>query len=438
MPVGSITKRTVDALEPSSSDRFLWDEDLTGFGLRVTPSGHKSYVVQYRVPGLGRRGFPKRIVLGEHGVLTPEEARRLARQQLGKVAHGADPAADRAARRAAATIRELGAAYLEDVRVRHKRRTAREYERLWNKHVLPAFGSRPAPEVTASDLRRLHRSLAKTPYLANRVLAMLGAFFTYASKEGIRPPHDNPAHGLEFYPEKPRERFLTPQEFRRLGEALARAEGQGLPPALHHRRKPMSKETAKHRPKSADAPIPANPFGAAAIRLLALTGCREGEILSLPWDAVDVERGYLRFADTKTGKSIRPLSESAMAVLAALPRIEGNRFVLPGAKPGEHLKGIRRLWDAVRHAAKLDGVRLHDLRHSYASVPASSGESMLILRTLLGHKRVATTERYAHLADDPVKRAADRAASSIATWLGNRDPGEPAAQGSKTKQQMLK
>ncbi len=421
MPVGPITKRTVDALRPSSDDLFLWDQDLTGFGLRVTPSGHKSYVVQYRIPGLGRRGFPKRIVLGEHGVLTPEEARRLARQQLGKVAHGADPAADRAARRAAATMKELGAVYLEDVRVRHKKRTATEYQRLWNKHVLPAFASRPVPEVSAADVRRLHRSLAKTPYLANRVLAMLGAFFTYVSKEGVRAPHDNPAHGVEFYPEKPRERFLTPQEFRRLGQALSRAEHQGLPPAPDHRRKPKDKETAKHRPKSADTPIPANPFGVAAIRLLALTGCRENEILSLAWDMVDFERGYLRFADTKTGKSVRPLSKSAAAVLEALPRIEGNRFVLPGAKPGEHLKEIKRLWCAVRHTATLDGVRLHDLRHSYASVPASSGESLLILRTLLGHKRVATTERYAHLADDPVKRAADRAASSIATWLGDRD-----------------
>ncbi len=421
MPLGRITKRTVDALEPSSADVFLWDEDLAGFGVRVTRRGHKSYVVQYRVPGLGRRAFAKRIVLGEHGVLTPEEARRLARQELGRVAHGRDPAADRAARRAAASVKALGETYLDDARATLKESTVLEYRRLWNKHVVPALGSRPVPEVASVEVRRLHRSLHMTPYLANRLLAMLGAFFTYASKQDVRAPHDNPAHGVEFYPERARERFLTPQEFRRLGDALSRAEKEGLPPAPNQRRKPASKQTAKHRPKAADQPIPANPFGVAAIRLLALTGCRESEILSLTWDAVDFERGHLRFSDTKTGKSTRPLSKAAAAVLDALPRIDGNRFVLPGAKSGEHLKEIKRLWYAVRHAAKLDGVRLHDLRHSYASVPASSGESMLVLKTLLGHKRVATTERYAHLGDDPVKRAADRAASSIATWLEGPD-----------------
>jgi integrase len=419
MAVGRITKRTVDALEASSSDLILWDEDLTGFGLKVTPKGHKSYVVQYRVPGLGRRGFAKRIVLGEHGTLTPDEARRLARLELGKVARGTDPAADRAARKAAGSMKEAGVAYLEDFRVRHKRRTATEYTRLWNKHVVPALGTRPVPEVTQAEIRRLHRSLSRTPYLANRVLEMLGSFFTYASKQGARPSQDNPAHGVEPYEEKPRERFLTPQEFRRLGEALARAERQGLPRPPNLRQRPKNEETAKHRPKSADNPVPANPFAVAAVRLLALTGCREGEILSLPWDAVDFDRGYLRLADTKTGKSIRPLSKAAAAVLESLPRIEGNPFVLPGAKPGEHLKEIKRLWFAARHAAKLDGVRLHDLRHSFASVPASSGESLLIIKTLLGHKRAATTERYAHLADDPVKRAADKAASSIAAWLGD-------------------
>jgi integrase len=158
----------------------------------------------------------------------------------------------------------------------------------------------------------------------------------------------------------------------------------------------------------------------AAIRLLILTGCREGEILSLRWDAVDFERGYLRLADTKTGRSVRPLAQSAAALLATLPRISSNPFVLPGLKPGDHLKEIKRVWYAVRYAAGLDEVRLHDLRHSFASVPASSGESLLIVRALLGHKRASTTERYAHLADDPVRRAADRAASSIAGWLAGQ------------------
>lgn len=164
----------------------------------------------------------------------------------------------------------------------------------------------------------------------------------------------------------------------------------------------------KHRPKTADIPIPANPYAITAIRLLALTGCREGEILSLRWDAVDADRGYLRLADSKTGKSVRPLGQAAAAVLDTLPKIEDNPYVLPGRKEGEHLMEITWVWFAVRQEAKLDDLRLHDLRHSFASVPATSGESLLVVRSLLGHKRAATAERYAHLSNDPVKRAADK------------------------------
>ena len=422
MPHIRITKRAVDALKPTDKYYIEWDEDLRGFGIRVYPSGQKTYVVQYRLPGRGRRSFARRIALGEHGELTPDQARTLAKRELGKVAGGGDPAGTRAQSRQAASVKELGANYFEEIESRHKKSTITEYRRLWKKHVLPKIGTKPVAEVTDTDMRRLHRGLSETPYLANRVAAMMGGFFTYAQKERVRHRGDNPAHAVEFYDEKPRERFLTQAEFRKLGDALSRAETTGLPPAPRDRREPPDAKTAKHRPKIADKPIPANPFGVAAIRLLALTGCRENEILSLPWAAVDFERGYLRLSDTKTGKSNRPLSQSAAAVLHALPRFENNPFVLPGAKPGEHLKEIKRLWNAVRFAAKLQEVRLHDLRHSYASVPAASGESLLVVRSLLGHKRVATTERYAHLGDDPVKRAAERASGAIASWLSGPIP----------------
>lgn len=238
--------------------------------------------------------------------------------------------------------------------------------------------------------------------------------------------NESPARSIKPYTESARERFLTADEFRRLGDALGRAERQGLPPAPKYRKSAASPKTAKHRPKNADDPVKANSVAIAAIRLLILTGCREGEILSLRWDAVDFERGYLRFADTKTGRSVRPLAQSAAALLETLPRINGNPFVLPGLKPGEHLKEIKRVWYAVRHAASLDEVRLHDLRHSFASVPASSGDSLLVVRALLGHKRASTTERYAHLGDDPVKRAADRTANTIAGWLASETSSNPS------------
>ncbi len=418
MPSERVTKRSVDALVPSDKDLFLWDDSLPGFGVKVTPSGHKSYVAQYRPGAGGRRAVAKRIVLGQHGVLTPDEARKRAKQILGSVAHGHDPADERASEKQRQTVSELGESYLKEVKDRKKAGTAKEYERLWKKHVIPGLGSKKAAAVTAQDIRKLHGSMSETPYVANRVVAMLGGFFRFAERENARPPHMNPARGIELYPESPRERFLTPDEFRMLGVALTTAETDGLPPAPQHKRKPGKPEKQKHRPKSKDKPIPANPLAVAAIRLLALTGCREGEILSLRWDAVDLERGYLRLADSKTGKSVRPLGQSAAEILGTLPKIEGNPYVLPGLKKGEHLKEITRVWFAVRQAAKLDDLRIHDLRHSFASVPATGGESLLVVRSLLGHKRASTTERYAHLADDPVKRAADRASSDIAGWLG--------------------
>ena len=427
MAVKSITKRTVDAIKPTSRDQFVWDDALPGFGIKVTPSGRKVYVMQYRVAGLGRRAFAKRVTLGEHGPLTPDEARKLAKRELGRVAQGSDPAAERSRWKTASTVAEVGTAYLNDAQAR-RASDAADYERrrIWDKHIVPAIGSKLVAKVSAVDVRRMHRSMHETPYLANRVVGLLRSVFAFASKEGLRPAHDNPAMGVDPYPEENRERFLTPDEFRRLGEALDRAENVGLVPAPKKRRKPKLAKHRKHVPKSAGKPIPAEPAGVAAIRLLATTGCRENEILSLRWDAVDFERGFLRLADTKTGRSTRPLGAAAIAILRALPVAEGNPFVLHGGRAHAHVKELRRLWEAVRYAAKLEDVRLHDLRHSFASVPAMSGESMLVVRSLLGHANVATTERYAHLADDPVKRAADRTAGDIAGWMsGGETPITP-------------
>jgi integrase len=255
---------------------------------------------------------------------------------------------------------------------------------------------------------------------------VVGAFFAFAAREGVRPWYDNPARSVQPYREQPRERFLTAAEFARLGQALSRAELNGLPPAPAHRRRPRSEATAKHRPKSADQPRPANPFAIAALRLLALTGCREHEILSLRWEAVDLERGHLRLADTKTGRSVRPLGSAAREILAALPRTKDSPYVLPSGSPGQHLREVKKVWAAVRHAACLDGVRLHDLRHSFASVTAIGGDSLLVIRALLGHADIATTQRYAHLGDDPVKCAADRTSQAIAALLdGKRTPITP-------------
>ena len=419
-----ITKRLVDSIEPSDRDRIIWDSELPGFGFRVRPTGHKTYVVQYRIPGLGRRGFAKRVSLGEHGKLTPEEARKLAKVQLGNVALGDDPATARDRKKGIPTVRELGKTYLSDTASRLKERTAAEYKRLWTHHVLPAIGNKQVTDVSASDVRRLHRSMKDVPYGANRTLALLSAFFSFAAAEGVELASGNPTSHVERFPEEPRERFLAAEEFKVLGSVLATAEQKGLPPAPGKRYKFRNQDTKKHRPKIADVPIVADPFAVAAIRFLALTGCRKSEALTLRWEAVDFERGYLRLGETKTGRSVRPLSKTVAQLLASLPRLEKNPFVFPGKLAGQHLKEIDRLWHAVRYAAKLDELRLHDLRHSYASFSAVDGESLLVIRSLLGHKNIATTERYAHLGDDPVKAAAERASLGISRLLV-RTPQRP-------------
>lgn len=420
MPKARITKRTVDAMRPAAVNTFLWDTELRGFGVKCTPAGRRVYVVQYRTVG-GRRGVTKRLTLGEHGALAPEYARTLARGVLAEVAGGGDPAAERAEQKRAPTVAELAPSYLDEVRAKKKPTTAYEYARLVTGAVVPALGRLRVADVSRRDVAKLHRAWAERPVAANRLLQLLGAFFAWCERQGYREEGANPARGVEHYRETARERYLSAEELARLGRALMIAERDGLPPALKHRKHPKSEQTAKHRPKSADTPKRANPFGVAAIRFLALSGFREQEALSLRWDAIDVGRGIVTLEQSKTGRSIRTLGAPALELLDDLPRLEGSPYVFPGAKSGAPLKEIKRLWESVREAAQLTDVRLHDLRHSFASVAVSGGASLPLVGALLGHRVFTTTQRYAHLADDPRKRVADETASTIAAALRRSD-----------------
>ena len=218
MATARLTKRAIDALVPDSDrDFFVWDADPKGFGVRVFPAGRKVFVLKYRPRGsLATR----RLKLGVYGSVTVDQARRLARRYLGAVSEGADPAREQHGERHAVTVATLGASYLDDVRVRRKPGTAGEYTRLWDKHVVPALGRHAVAKVTTAEIARLHRALHETPYVANRVLAVVGAFFTFAAREGARERHDNPAYGVEFYPERKRDRFLAPAEYATLFDAL--------------------------------------------------------------------------------------------------------------------------------------------------------------------------------------------------------------------------
>jgi len=239
------------------------------------------------------------------------------------------------------------------------------------------------------DIAKLHHELGDTPYQANRTLALLSKFFDWAEKRGLRPDGSNPCRHIEKYREGRRERFLSQAELARLGDTLREAE----------------------QVKSC------SPWVIAAVRLLTLTGARLNEILSLQWEHVSEEHECLMLPDSKTGRKAIHLNAPALALLQSIPRLEGNPFVICGERAGRHLVNIEKPWRRIRKAAKLDDVRLHDLRHSFASVAASGGQSLVVIGKMLGHSQPATTARYAHLADDPVKAASDAVGRHIAAAM---------------------
>jgi integrase len=420
MPRGRITKRAVDALQcPAGRDRdFLWDDALAGFGVAAFPTGRKVYVAQYRQNGRSRRAN-----IGEHGRLTPDEARSQAKTILGAVETGADPIAERRAAREAPTFGEVARDFLAlHVAVKRKPRTFQAYDVLLRKHIVPAIGGARIAEVRRADVARLHSRMSGAPGAANRTIALVSAIWNWAARRQIVSFDANPAKGLERNRETRSERFLTTNEFARLGSALAEGETTGLPYAVDE-----TKPGAKHAPKPDKRRSKLDPFAVAAIRLLILTGARLREILDAQWQHVDCERGIIFLQDSKTGKKPVYLSAAAQAVLADLPRIEGNPHVIAGAKDGAPRADLKKPWRAVTRAAGLSGVRLHDLRHSFASIGAGASMGLPVIGKLLGHSQAATTHRYAHLDADPMRRAAETISATIDAAMRGEKAGNIVA-----------
>lgn len=416
MAQGRLTKRAVDALrcEVGKDRAFLWDDALAGFGVAAFPTGRKVYVAQYRKDGRSRR-----VTIGEHGRLTPDEARSQAKVILGAVEKGADPIAERRAARAVRTFGEIAGDFLSlHVAAKRKGRTHDEYAALFRVHVKPAIGGKRVVDVRRGDVARLHSRMADRPFQANRAVAFISAVWNWAARREEVNLASNPAKGIERYPEQGREKFLTSAEFARLGDALRDAETVGLPWAVDE-----SGPRAKHLAKPDKRCVKLDPFAVAAIRLLILTGARLREILDAKWSQVDFERGVMFLADSKTGKKPIYLSAAAQQVLAALPRIEGNPHVIAGAKEGAARADLKKPWAAVKRAAGLDGVRLHDLRHSFASFGAGASLGLPIIGKLLGHSQAATTHRYAHLDADPLRRAVDTIGATISAAMDGKKGG---------------
>ncbi len=380
--MAKLSKRSVDAATAGPTLKVIWDDELRGFGVRIHPTGRKVYIVKCRINGQQRF-----ITIGQHGPVTAEHARARAYEILSEAKNGRDPAQELDQARKAPTMKALGQRFLEEhVAVRCKPSTQYEYRRSVELFINPKIGTRRVTDIQRRDIAELHHSLRHIPYQANRTLGVLSKMFNLAEVWGLRPDGSNPCLHVKKFLEEKRERFLSADEYAALGRTLAELE------------------TTESEPVSV----------IAAIRLLMLTGCRLGEIMTLKWAYVDWQAKAFRLPDSKTGAKVVLFGDAVATVLRAIPQLPDNPWVITGTKEGARLTDLQPPWRRIRHKAELDDVRLHDLRHSFASGALFLGEGLPMIGKLLGHTQVQTTARYAHLALDPVRSAAEKVSSFIA------------------------
>jgi len=410
-----LTKRFVDALKPVDRDMLYRDDDLTGFALRVKPSGARTWVIQYR----NSAGRTRKLALGRVGVLTPDEARQRARKALGRVAEGEDPSATRNAERGAMTMADLCRDYMADAdkglvlgkgrRPKSETTLASDRSRIAC-HIVPYLGTMSAADVSQSDVRRFMHAIqtGKTARIAKsstgrmklvkggsssatRTIGLLGGIFSYAVRHEIRA--DNPVRGVERPADGRRTTYLSMDDYGKLGAALRAAEREGE-----------------------------SPLAIQAVQLLALTGCRRGEVVSLTWPEIDLEARQLRLAQTNEGYSIRPLGQAAVDLLDGLPRHAKSETVIARGEDGRPYGGLRHSWERIATRAKLKGVTLHTLRHSFATTANTLGCSEPTIAAMLGHSRGTMTSRYVHVVDDTLLAAADRVSGAIARAMAGEKP----------------
>lgn len=376
-----LTKRLIELTLPQDKDILLWDTELRGFFCKVTPQGKKIYLLYYRTHD-GRQRRPK---IGDHGSITCEQARDIAQRWLGEVAQGKDPSARKSQFKTIPTLRELSRRYMADHAPHKKISSQKEDERLWGQYILPRLGDLKVSSITREDIILLHSSILPLSTTANRVLSLMSKALNLAELWSYRPDGSNPCRHIKKYAENKRERFLGQEEILRLSQVLLELE----------------EEKGE------------SPWVIYAIRLLLLTGCRLSEILTLQWAYVDFTKSILMLPDSKTGKRTIYLSPQAIELLKMVPKEQDNSYVIIGKNKQSHLINLQKPWQRIKKKAGLNNVRIHDLRHTFASVAAANGLSLPIIGALLGHKQTQTTARYAHLVGEPLLEAVGRIGSAM-------------------------
>jgi len=372
----TLTKSFIDKIEPQDKDYLVWDNKISGFGIKVTPTGRKVYILKYR----NKENRQRKPNIGVHGNITCEEARDIAIKWQGIIADGHDPSEDRQELRHSMSISELCDKFLEEYSKVYKKPRSIELDELYiNKHIKPSLGRLKVISLDKKDLIKLHSELKSTPTTANRVITLLSKILNLAEDWGIRPHNSNPVGSVKKYKEERKEKYLNNEEISRLFKTLDDLD--------HEKRESI--------------------YFTNMIRLLMLTGARLSEIQHAKWEWVDFKNSIISLPDSKTGKKIIHLSPAAIDVLKNTPKIDKNPYIIVGAVKGSSLNAAQKPWRRVRKIAQLDDVRIHDLRHTFASICVAQGMSLQMVAKLLGHTQTSTSERYAHLAKTNIQDAAN-------------------------------
>ena len=382
-----LTERIVRDAKPGTKPVVLWDGQIKGLGCKVFPSGRRSYVLSYR------RGGKKRLAtLARCSEVSLRQARDMARGELSRIRSGAaDPLERRRREREAPTVDDALRKFFDETvpdRIatgRFTERTAREYRKQARRYVGPALGEMQVARVARRDVAQLAATLSDRPTQRNRVLAFVSALFTWTERWEWRPQHTNPVRGIERAREEPRRRILSRSEFAALSIALQSAEEARGP-------------------------------SVAAIRVAAVSGLRISEILAIRWADVDTESGRVQLPSTKTGARVHDLPEAALALMNALPRMNEFVFTYGRAAPVTY-RTVRTHFAEIASVAGLEAITLHDLRRTLITTAAGSGESVFVIRDLLGHSTLAMAARYVQEAGLAVGEARERAGQTVAAMM---------------------